>query len=281
MLMLARRVWGKVGSRIQMARTATRADAFLASYPKSGRTWFRYILAQYFARLAEGDGALDLHQMFQVVPNYDLDPVRGIPGFRYGKRRSEVPLILVTHLPYSRSLFLNRPVIFMVRDPRDVIVSAFFHASRHKHRFSGDLNAFIMEERQGLPALVRHLNGWAKGLRHHRSVILSYEELTADTAGTCWRVLEFLGKIPERTAVDEAVAASRFEAMREREIQGGIPAHDYDRNDPESLRMRRGKVGGFDDYLSETQVARITRICDEKLTPAAKALVARTAMELR
>lgn len=285
MLTLPQRALRNIDHRIRMTRKAATADAFLASYPKSGRTWFRFILSHYFAEVTaesveQADGAIDLFSMFRIVPNFDLDPVRGIPAFRGGMQGSRLPLILVTHRAYTRSLFLRRPVIFMVRDPRDVIVSGFFHATRHKHRFNGTMDSFIADRAQGLPAMIKYLNGWAEGLELRKNAILSYEELSRDTVGASARIIEFLGCVPAEAALSKAVIAARFETMRELEVHGGLPAHDYDRADTESLRMRRGKVGGFEDYLSTAQIARIQEQCEKELLPSAKRIVARTGMNL-
>ncbi|WP_061935024.1 sulfotransferase domain-containing protein [Aureimonas sp. AU22] len=280
MTMMYRSALRKVSRRARLVWTAAGADTFLASYPKSGRTWFRSILSHYFASVVGEADRAGLHEMFGVVPNYDSDPVRGIPAFRYGGLRSQVPLIVVTHHLYRRTLFLNRPVVFMVRDPRDVLVSAYFHETRHKRRFSGELDAFIAHESLGVPALIRYLNAWGRGLAHHRNAVLSYEDLSADTQRASAEIIAFLGHPLQPTLLGEAVRASRFEAMRQREIEQGIPAHEYDRGDVESLRMRRGKPGGFGDYLTQAQAAKIVSACERQLTPAAKALVARTGLLL-
>jgi alcohol sulfotransferase len=274
------RIWRRARNRARLLVAAGRADSFLASYPKSGRTWFRYILSNYLD-LAGGLGVgVDLHSMFAVVPNFDFDPVRGVPAFRFADRRPDVPLVLVSHHAYRRLLFRGQPVMFMVRDPRDVMVSAYFHATRHKHRFAGDMGAFLRDPKQGLPALMGYLNAWAEGLPRHRHLVLSYERLSADPEAATAEALSFLGCPVEAGALHRAVEASRFEAMREREIEGGIPAHDYDRGDDESLRMRRGKVRGFADYLQAGDVALIEADCTAGLTPAAKALLTPTGFHL-
>lgn len=285
MLDLPRRAFRKIEQRIRLAREAATADAFLASYPKSGRTWFRFILSHYFAEVSprscgQDDAAIDLFRMFEIVPNFDLDPVRGIPAFRRRAHGQRLPLILVTHHGYKRSLFLRRPVVFMVRDPRDVMVSAFFHATRHKHRFAGTIDDFIADRAQGLPAIIDYLNGWAEGLPVRQSFVLSYEELLRDAMDASARVIEFLGYVPVEAALSKAVSAARFESMRELELQGGLPAHEYDRNDAESLRMRRGKAGGFVDYLSNAQITWIQERCRKDLLPSARKLVAQTGMAL-
>jgi hypothetical protein len=273
------RLQRRLSKRIKLTRYAASADCFLTSYPKSGRTWFRYILSHYFAALSGFPDAVNLHNMFSIVPNFDLDPVRGIPGFRDGGN-GVVPKVWVSHLDYRASLFLRRPVIFMVRDPRDVVVSAFFHATRHKHRFEGTLEAFIEDREQGVPAICRYLNGWARGIDRRRHHVLSYEALSDDAERETRKVLEFLGCRHDAQALTAAVEAGRFESMQDRERAEGIPAHDYDRSDTDSLRMRRGRAHGFHDYLDQPMIARVEQICASDLSRSAKRLVAATGFAL-
>lgn len=278
MIGLPVRAWRRAQDRVLLGAATARSRAVLASYPKSGRTWFRFVLANYLDDALGLGVGVDLHSMFAVLPNLDRDPMRGLPAFRF-PGRPDVPLVPVSHHPYRRSLFRGRsPVILMVRDPRDVMVSAYFHATRHKHRFAGDIASFLSDPNQGVPGLVRYLNGWAAGLDRHRHprLVLSYERLTADPEAATTRALAFLGCPADPGAVRRAVAASRFEAMRERELAEGIPAHEYDRGDGESLRMRRGKVAGFADYLGPADVAALEAAIAAGLTPAAMALLAET-----
>ena len=276
---ILQRVTRRIRKRVRLTSHAASADAFLVSYPKSGRTWFRFILSHYFAAVAGGCEPVDLHNMFSIVPNYDLDAVRGVPAFRFAN--GQIPKILVSHLDYSTSRFLMRPVIMMVRDPRDVLVSAYFHATRHKHRFEGDIAAFIEDPTQGAPGLIHYLNGWAGGLKLRRHYILSYEDLSADPALHTRHVIEFLGRTVDDASLEKAVRAAQFDAMQSRERVEGIPAHDYDRGDDESLRMRRGKAGGFLDYLSEQQADRILELCRSGLSAGAKDLLVHTGLDLR
>lgn len=248
-------------------------DAVLASYPKSGRTWLRFALSCYFSRAAQLGLSPDLSTTFRILPNLDRDPLRGLPGFAFGGNPG-VPLIAVSHRAYERALFQDRPVIFLIRDPRDVMVSAYFHATRHKGRYTGTIKAFIADPDQGLPMLVRYLNGWAGGLQAHRHHIVSYEAMSADQASTLRDILLFLQLPCNLEAVHHAVRESRFEAMQQTEQQAGIPGHSYDLGDNESLRMRRGKAGGFRDYLDADDIARIDRLCLRDLIPEARAMLA-------
>lgn len=272
------RVWKRATDPIYLASIAAKSDAFLVSYPKSGRTWFRFVLVSYFARAFDLSKEVDLHTMFTILPNFDMDVVRGFPAFAF---RGKIPLVPVSHLPCRKRLFLNRPVIFMVRDPRDLMVSAYFHATRQKHRFQGDIGQFINNERLGLPALIRYLNGWSAGLAGRKAHVLSYENLSANTADEMRKALLFLGCEIKPAELAKAIDAGRFGLMQQQEISIGLPAHEYDRNDRESLRMRRGQVGGFVDYLDAGQISAIEQRCQYELTTSAKRLLANTGFPVR
>ncbi|WP_150291993.1 sulfotransferase domain-containing protein [Sphingobium estronivorans] len=259
---------------------AARADAFLVSYPKSGRTWLRYLLSCYLAESAQLGFEPDLTSTFRVLPNFDRDPVRGIDAFVGRSSDAALPLILVSHLPYRERLFLDRPVLFLVRDPRDVIVSAYFHATRHKKTFAGDIAAFLNEPKYGLAALTGYLNGWADGLAGRPHHLISYEHMLAQPAPTVAGILSFLGVEPEGDLVARAVAAAQFDRMRDKERDGGIPGHDYDRNDDQSLRMRSGKAGTFGELLNADQADLVLERCRAELSPRALRLLAATGVDL-
>lgn len=255
---------------------AARADAFLVSYPKSGRTWLRYLLSCYFAESACLGFEPDLTSTFRVLPNFDHDPVRGITAFVGRQTEVDLPLVLVSHLPYRRQLFLDRPALFLVRDPRDVIVSAYFHATRHKKSFSGEIDAFLDEPRYGLGALIAYLNVWAEGLKERPHHIISYERMLADPLVTVSDILSFLKVKVDLDILNRAIASAQFDRMRERERDNGIPGHDYDRSDDQSMRMRNGKAGSFGQWLDEAQANHILARCERELSPTGRALIAVT-----
>jgi hypothetical protein len=280
MTLLPIKIAKRIKRRFDITLFAASADCFLVSYPKSGRTWFRFLLSHYFSARSASGLNVDLHTMFSVLPNFDLDPVRGVPAFGFNRQRSTVPRIWVSHLAFRRSLFLNKPAIVLVRDPRDVAVSSYFHATRHKHRFEGDIEQFLEDPAQGVPAMCAYLNGWAKGIAGRRSHILSYEALTLNPASEVIGALRFLERDVDIDAVDAAVQAGSFTAMQKRELVEGLPAHDYDRTDTESLRMRRGQAGGYTDYLSPQMVRKVEDMCRHNLSTAAKSLLERTGIAL-
>ncbi|WP_084356249.1 sulfotransferase domain-containing protein [Novosphingobium lentum] len=258
-----------------LARRVPDVSAFLVSYPKSGRTWLRYLLSCYLARIGGLDFEPDLSTTFRVLPNFDIDPVRGLPGCVVMQLGTRIPLIAVSHRRFDARWFTSHPVIFLVRDPRDVCVSAYFHQTRHKQRFDGDMASFIEDAEFGIPSIAAYHNGWAAGLSAKRMLVVSYEEMSRDTHAAVERILRFLDVPIDEAALDYAVARARFDSMKRDELRTGLPGHSYNRDDDESVRMRKGKVGGFDDYLSSQEADRIAELCSSILTPEAVKLFAR------
>jgi hypothetical protein len=72
------------------------------------------------------------------------------------------------------------------------------------------------------------------------------------------RVLHFIGiKDVQENTIKKAVEFASFENMRNMEITNTSPKSKLkpgDKNDPESYKTRRGKVGGYIDYLSSEEI---------------------------
>jgi len=247
------------------------ADALLISYIKSGRTWLRFALSAYFADALKLGIEPDLRSTFSIIPNLDNDPIRGIPAFRFEGRRPALPLILVSHQPSGQLLAQMTPIIFIVRDPRDIIVSSYFHATRHKHRFEGGMDDFIEME---LGNIISYFNEWTGKLEHHPHHLTSYERLSADLTAELRGALSFLAIPIDEQALRRAVLKSGFSEMQAAERSTGIPGHSYEREDNESLRMRKGKAGGYRDYLSPEQEIDIVERCRDALTARARNILA-------
>lgn len=250
-------------------------DAYLVSYPKSGRTWLRYLLSLYLARTYDLGFEPDLRSTFKVLPNFDLDMERGLPSTE-ALATKNLPLIAVSHRDYRADLFAGKKTVMLVRDPRDVLVSSYFHQTKHKHRFEGDIAAFLEDETYGAVAIAEYHNGWAAGLVNREALTTSYEELSEDTHGVVRSILHFLGIAVDEVALDVAVAKAQFDKMRKKEKKTGIPGHEYNREDADASRVRRGKVAGYTDYLGPAEDARVQELFDEYLTPEAKALYSPT-----
>ncbi|MGF1543907.1 MAG: sulfotransferase domain-containing protein [Parvularculaceae bacterium] len=246
-------------ARLYLALRAASKDAaaLLVSYRKSGRTWLRYILSHYFNDVCEVGETINFRTIFRITPNLDLDPERGVRFFESGPARGKAPLVLVTHRRPNPFIMGAAPVVFLIRDPRDVMVSAYHHAVGHKGVFKGDIDEFLDNPDIGVDDLSTYLSKWAAALRTRSHVIVAYEDLSADPVPTLTNVIEFLGLTADRSRIEAAVAASSFDKMLDDEIKTGIPGHAYDAGAVNSRRVRKGKVGGYVDELTQEQASGI------------------------
>lgn len=220
----------------------------IASFIKSGRTWLRFMLAQYLAD-THGLGPVDLHSLFRLVPNNDDDPVRGRAVFAYGDR-PQVRRVLCEHQLWSPFDPAVNPTVVMVREPVDTIVSAYFMETRQSGRLDVALSDYLKTKR-----------GIARWIAYHNLLIaqrggpgvtwISYEQLSQDPAGTFGQVLDRFGIRRDPDAIGRAVEAARFDRMAALEDEQGFPGNSADPTDPQGRRMREGRIGASHSLLSD------------------------------
>jgi hypothetical protein len=160
----------------------------------------------------------------------------------------------------------------LVRDPRDVVVSSYFQKNRRwKQWYDSDLSSYIYEERGSYDTILRYYNIWAKNRHIPKDFMLvRYEDLHASPHKELRRTLEFMGlSAISDGVISEVVKYASFDNMRKMEekntFKGGMLCL-ADRNDPESYKVRKGKVMGFAEYLNKDQIEYLNRKMTETLS---------------
>ena len=178
-------------------------------------------------------------------------------------------------LQTSKGKFHDKKVIFLVRDPRDVIVSSYFEMNKRgnlfgdnpyenrKAAFEGSLVEFINRREGGFDTIIQYYNIWAQNRAVPEGFLLvRYEDLKQNPVRELRRVVNFLGFTEVNDAVlSEAVEFASFDNMRKMESVGTFQSgvlNPADRGDQESYKTRKGKVGGYQDYLPREESARLT-----------------------
>ena len=171
----------------------------------------------------------------------------------------------------DKSDYYKRNIIYLARDPRDVVVSMYFQRTRRDKDYTGSLQDFIHNDVGGLDTIIRFYNAWADSFPHiDRLLLLQYEEMRADPLLTLVKLFEFMDHAPDREIIQHSIDACSFERMKKMErdnqfSRSWLKAGDV--NDEESFKVRRGKIGGYTDYLDADEIGRIENIIKTRLSP--------------
>lgn len=185
-------------------------DVFIVSYPRSGNTWFRFLMAN----LLHPDTNVDFTTIEGVIPDIYKNPDRRL-------RRLPSPRYLKSHEYFDPRY---PKVIYLVRDPRAVSVS-YYHYLR-KARFIPDnfgWESFLPRFLDGtsyLPIGNWHdnVNSWlSSGIGDSRLLMLRYEDLQAEPVVQLERVSAFLGRPRREDLIADAVQKSDRRRMMDLE----------------------------------------------------------------
>ncbi len=246
---------------------------YLCSFPKCGRTWLRFIIANCLDMEHDLGLNVDLHSMFSLLPNDDGDSLTGRPAFSFhGDPR--IPLVLASHAPYTPEKFGNRRVVLLLRSLYDAAVSDYFQRTHLLETFDGGLHEFIRSPDGGPAAYIDYLNRWAPHLDNDRTHIVTYEGLLADTAGTVADLLSFLGLPVTARHLQGAVERASFRNMRRLEKERGMAGFNYHFDTPGARRMREGRAGTHKTHLTPEDKEYIQKLHKTRLSPEAAALAA-------
>jgi len=156
-------------------------------------------------------------------------------------------------------------IVLLARDPRDCFVSLYLQITRRDPNAPVELrqktvSEMLRDRRFGIGAIVSTMNDWIGEFSERRNfTLIRYEALRAAPAEHFRDLLAILGEsTPDMTIFEEALDFSRFENMQKLEAAGAFDSkilHPGDVRDPESFKVRRGKVGGYREYLSEEEQA--------------------------
>lgn len=232
------------------------SDLLVISIPKSGRTWLRTFLCAYFCKVRGyeftlhperyGDDAIP-----RVIYSHDLFEHR-TKGRLWDRLRGK-------YLVPARELRRAR-ILLLARDPRDTFVSLYLQMTRRdpgtRDRFAQkSISQMLRDRRFGIGRIVATMNHWLAEFSGRPGFsLLRYESLRLDPAEHFRDILALLTKSDiDMSIFQAAIEFSDFSNMQKLEAAGAFDSkilRARDVADPESFKVRRGKVGGYKDYLS-------------------------------
>jgi len=196
------------------------------SFPKCGRTWIRLFL-EYYRRFTHLGGRA------VVICRHDTD----------------------------KGDFKKR--VLLIRHPCDVMVSYYLHKKIRRRRGGRSIRSFIRSQRVGIPFFNKQYREWSK--RKDNQLVVRYEDMF--DAQIWIDMLEFFDIPLFMEAFNEAIEKTKFANVRSNleEISKFPSAWRYlaaedgnynllEPKSPEAHKFRRGKVGGYVDYLNEDDI---------------------------
>ena len=265
-LITAKRVWYEVAkSGLRSPLTSIRhwgldsRDAFIASYPRSGNTWLRFVL---FDILAPGQTA-GFNEVNHIIAEVGLHgpAVPLLPG---GGR------LIKTHEPYRKQY---QKAIYLVRDVRDVVLSEFAY-QKALGWISDDFDRFLREFLRGevnpFTPWRQHVPGWVDSplVGTSNFLLIKFEDMRRNTEQVVNDVLDFLGVIVDPKTVRDALANNTLQRMQEKEQRSPQLSDTAPKSNgsEESRFIRSGSVGGWRNRLTDLQVEMIEHQAGDVLT---------------
>jgi hypothetical protein len=226
------------------------ADVFVASYPRSGNTWLRFML--YEILIGQSSTFTNIHQL---VPDV-------------GKQGSALPVLanngrlIKTHEAY---LPLYHKAIYLVRDARDVALSEFAYQKAlglAEDDFDTYLPRFLGGQLNPFGAWSAHVDSWmdAKDKGYAEVFVVRFDEMRSQPEDCLADIMAFLNVPVERKIIRRAVANNSVERMQDKEKVNPQKASARGRF------IRSGVVGGWRERFTETQAELVEKYAGSVLS---------------
>lgn len=184
-------------------RKLRQANVVLVSFPKSGRTYVRTMLA----RLFKVEHGIDDRNVLKFSELQNAAP--------------SVPRLLFTHdgdamrrtsdVRVDPSLYAGKKVALLVRHPADTVISRYHHLRdrsvdpARQLLSSQPVEEFVWTERGGIPAIIAFMNQWALLCRKRGDIhLIRYEDVLSDPKQQIQALARFVGLEASDEAVVEA-----------------------------------------------------------------------------
>jgi len=259
---------------------------WLASYPKSGNTWFRMFLANYEKNTEEpvsldeieatpiAGNAVDFEELigldpFELLPD-EADSYRPDLYHALSEKAEKEGIISYkkTHDAYTQNhegapLFpedISKCAVYFVRNPLDVCVSYANHSAGKIEKtveFVLNENSSLAGKKQGqlrqvLMSWRSHVQSWK-----NQSAIpvhfVRYEDMLQKPVETFGGIIRFLGLEYEEERLERAICHSDFKQLQQMEQTNGF----RERLQQTEQFFWKGKIGNYREYLSAEQIQRI------------------------
>ena len=256
---------------------------WLASYPKSGNTWFRVFLSNLLSEEEKPVNINDLHHTPIASSRILFDNASGVSSsdltpdeiaelrpevYRQVNREASDLVFHKVHdawglTPSGKPIFppdITKAVIYFIRNPLDVAVSFAFHSMKSSSSMIQELNdeknAFCRKPSRLYNQLMQPLSDWSGHVvswvdqSELPLIVLRYEDMLEETYGQFTSILDFLGIKTDETKIRAALKASSIHSLKKMEMKDGF------KEKPLGMKsfFRRALPGEWREHLSKQDV---------------------------
>ncbi len=234
---------------------------WVASFPKSGSTWMRYILAHLLFDV-DDEKAL----VREMVPNiHDWEG-----PLKYDWKGA---YLAKTHLAHHNlpARMKTRAAIYVIRNPLDVVDSSVAYMNP---RSDGEQQRIIDEFCStgslepwctilGYESWESNITSWTGESRDHALLIVQYEDMLKEPHEYIGRIAKFLDVDADDKKIEYVHDATTFSTMKQqedKEVGSGAKGVFTDERlfDKKNFSfMRSGKSGGYQECFSERQIEQL------------------------
>jgi len=231
---------------------------YFISYPKSGRTWLCFMYHYYLARL--------LNLKYTTLYDVYQQMKQGAWGSEWTHFGTEPRESRGFYHQADLTPLLCAPTVFLTRGIEDTLVSYYYHM---KHRecppYEGTISDMLRDPKHGIAKICCFYRMMKDNESNFKSLFkISYEDLQESCLCAFGEMLHWIGFNVYTELLQETVEQHSFKKMqklsRQPEYMGSPLAPTSD--NPDSAKIRQGKVGGYGDVLSFADLEYINRAKD-------------------
>lgn len=241
------------------------SDVFVVTYPKSGTTWMQEIIP-----LVLNGGDLT---PVQTIPNWDRVPWLEETKSALAIDKLTSPRAMVSHLPYhvmpSAFYSSKAKVIYVTRNPKDVMVSSFhFHEMASFLEDPGTFEEFMDKFLSGQVLFGKwtdHVKSWRNPELGNRILNITYEEMIQDLSGAVNRFSNFLGSNLSADTVERIADHCCFKTMKTNNMSNYSMVSQEIMDSCKSPFLRKGVSGDWKNHFSPEQEARFDAVIQKEM----------------
>ncbi len=213
-------------------------DVFLISYQNSGSNWLRNLIYESITGKNPNKklGKEDARKRFPVLGNHKKA--------KQIKINKEKIRLIKSHSPF-RGEYNGKKVVYLVRDPRDVVVSKYKKKLKKGYNIKSknkEIKKFVQGKLMSEGKWNQHVRSWLNASKQGKIdlCLVRYVDLKKNTEKELKKIMDFLNANRAEKNIRQAIKDNKIEKMRK-----------------SNFRARKGQPGNWRKELNKNQARKI------------------------